>query len=120
MVAIHCSIWPTVPGCLSRQSARPRTRSSPPTFSRRYPFSADHGNRGTSNSRTKQMSLNEAVALVAGASGDIGRAIAFNLLSAGAEVFMLGRNMARLAQPPPPEEFREKCRFVVADLTDND
>ncbi len=66
------------------------------------------------------MSLNEAVALVAGASGDIGRAIAFNLLSAGAEVFMLGRNMARLAQPPPPEEFREKCRFVVADLTDND
>jgi NAD(P)-dependent dehydrogenase (short-subunit alcohol dehydrogenase family) len=66
------------------------------------------------------MSLNEAVALVAGASGDIGRAISFNLLSAGAEVFMLGRNMARLAQPPPPEKFREKCRFVVADLTDND
>jgi NAD(P)-dependent dehydrogenase (short-subunit alcohol dehydrogenase family) len=66
------------------------------------------------------MSLNEAVALVAGASGDIGRAIAFDLLSAGAEVFMLGRSMARLVQPPPIEKFREKCRYVVADLTDND
>ena len=66
------------------------------------------------------MSLNEAVALVAGASGDIGRAIAFDLLGAGAEVFMLGRSMARLVQPPPPENVREKCRFVVADLTDSD
>jgi NADP-dependent 3-hydroxy acid dehydrogenase YdfG len=66
------------------------------------------------------MSLNEAVALVVGASGDIGRAIAFDLLGAGAEVFMLGRSMARLVRPPPPEKFREKCRFVVADLTDDD
>ena len=65
------------------------------------------------------MSLNEAVALVAGASGDIGRAIAFDLLGAGAEVFMLGRSMARLVQPPP-EDFRENCRFIVADLTDDD
>jgi len=66
------------------------------------------------------MSLNEAIALVAGASGDIGRAIAFDLLGAGAEVFMLGRSMARLVQPPPPEDFRENCRFIVADLTDDD
>jgi len=66
------------------------------------------------------MSLNEAVALVAGASGDIGRAIAFDLLGAGAEVFMLGRSMARLVQPPPPEDFRENCRLIVADLTDDD
>ena len=66
------------------------------------------------------MSLNEAVALVAGASGDIGRAIAFDLLGAGAEVFMLGRSMARLVQPPPPEDFRENCRFIVAGLTDDD
>jgi NADP-dependent 3-hydroxy acid dehydrogenase YdfG len=66
------------------------------------------------------MSLNEAVALVAGASGDIGRAIAFDLLGAGATVFMLGRSMARLVQPPPPEDFRENCRFIVADLTDDD
>ena len=46
------------------------------------------------------MNLNDAVALVAGASGDIGRAIAFDLLGAGAEVFMLGRSMAKLVQPP--------------------
>jgi NAD(P)-dependent dehydrogenase (short-subunit alcohol dehydrogenase family) len=65
------------------------------------------------------MSLNDAVALVAGASGGIGRAIAFDLLGAGAEVFMLGRSMARLAQPPPPEDTRAKCHFIVADLTDN-
>jgi NAD(P)-dependent dehydrogenase (short-subunit alcohol dehydrogenase family) len=62
---------------------------------------------------------NDAVALVAGASGGIGRALAFDLLGAGAEVLMLGRSMARLAEPAPPENAREKCRFVVADLTEN-
>ena len=65
------------------------------------------------------MSLNDAVALVAGASGGIGRAIAFDLLGAGAEVFMLGRSMARLVEPPPPENTRAKCHFIVADLTEN-
>jgi NADP-dependent 3-hydroxy acid dehydrogenase YdfG len=65
------------------------------------------------------MSLNEAVVLVAGASGGIGRAIAFSLLEAGAEVFMLGRSMAKLVQPGPPKNARAKCHFVVADLTDN-
>jgi NAD(P)-dependent dehydrogenase (short-subunit alcohol dehydrogenase family) len=64
------------------------------------------------------MNLNGTVALVSGASGDIGRAIAFVLLDAGAEVFMLGRNMGRLVQSPPLEHLREKCRYVVADLTD--
>jgi NAD(P)-dependent dehydrogenase (short-subunit alcohol dehydrogenase family) len=66
------------------------------------------------------MRLSGEVALVAGGSGDIGRAIAFDLLGAGAEVFMLGRSTARLIQPPPPESFREKCHFIVADLTDSD
>jgi NAD(P)-dependent dehydrogenase (short-subunit alcohol dehydrogenase family) len=66
------------------------------------------------------MNLNEAVALVVGASGGIGRAVAFDLLGAGAEVFMLGRNTARLVQPPLEENLREKCRYIVADLTDND
>jgi NAD(P)-dependent dehydrogenase (short-subunit alcohol dehydrogenase family) len=65
------------------------------------------------------MNQNEAVALVAGASGGIGRAIAFGLLGAGAEVFMLGRSMAKLVQPPPPETARAKCHFIVADLTDS-
>jgi NAD(P)-dependent dehydrogenase (short-subunit alcohol dehydrogenase family) len=64
------------------------------------------------------MNLNEAVVLVAGASGGIGRAIAFGLLGAGAEVFMLGRSMATLAQPPPPENALAKCHFIAADLTD--
>jgi NAD(P)-dependent dehydrogenase (short-subunit alcohol dehydrogenase family) len=72
------------------------------------------------NQTRKKMSLRKAVALVAGASGDIGRAIAFDLLGAGAEVFMLGRSMPRLLQPAPPENVRDKCRFIVADLTDND
>ena len=66
------------------------------------------------------MNLNETVALVAGASGDIGRAISFELLGAGAEVFMLGRSMARLVQVPPPVHVRQKCHFVAADLTDGD
>jgi len=66
------------------------------------------------------MNLTDAVALVAGASGDIGRAISFDLLGAGAEVFMLGRSMARLVQVPPPENVREKCHFVAADPTDGD
>jgi NAD(P)-dependent dehydrogenase (short-subunit alcohol dehydrogenase family) len=65
------------------------------------------------------MSLDNAVALVTGASGGIGRAIAFDLLGAGAQVFMLGRSMARLVQPPPPEGARAKCHFMVADLTDS-
>src|SRR5215831_7797434 len=66
------------------------------------------------------MNLTDAVALVAGASGDIGRAISFDLLAAGAEVFMLGRSIPRLIYVPPPEDVREKCHFIAADLTDGD
>jgi NAD(P)-dependent dehydrogenase (short-subunit alcohol dehydrogenase family) len=65
------------------------------------------------------MHLSGAVALVAGASGGIGRSIAFSLLGASAEVLMLGRSMARLIQSPPPEDARARCHFVVADLADN-
>jgi NADP-dependent 3-hydroxy acid dehydrogenase YdfG len=69
--------------------------------------------------QARQVSLNGAVALVAGASGGIGRAIAFDLLGAGAEVFMLGRSMARLVQSRAPEDARAKCHVIVADLTDS-
>jgi NAD(P)-dependent dehydrogenase (short-subunit alcohol dehydrogenase family) len=62
------------------------------------------------------MNLDNTVALVIGASGGIGRAIAFDLLAAGAEVFMHGRNVAKLAQDPPPESIRGKCHVVSADL----
>jgi NAD(P)-dependent dehydrogenase (short-subunit alcohol dehydrogenase family) len=65
------------------------------------------------------MGLSGAVALVAGASGDIGRAIAFDLLGADADVLMLGRSMARLVRSPPPEDARGRCHFVAADLTDS-
>jgi NADP-dependent 3-hydroxy acid dehydrogenase YdfG len=65
------------------------------------------------------MNLNEAVARVAGASASIGRAITFGLLGAGAEVFMLGRSMATLVQPTPPETVRAKCHFIVPELTDS-
>lgn len=61
-----------------------------------------------------------AVALVAGASGGIGRAVALHLLGAGIEVFMLGRSVTRLAEPVLPEDVRGRCHFVAADLTDND
>src|ERR1700746_2806462 len=66
------------------------------------------------------MSLSDAVALIAGASGDIGGAISLELLGAGAEVFMVGRSITRLVQPPPPPDLREKCHFVAADLTHKD
>jgi NAD(P)-dependent dehydrogenase (short-subunit alcohol dehydrogenase family) len=66
------------------------------------------------------MGLRGVVALVTGASGDIGRAIAFDLLAAGAEVFMLSRSMAKLEQPLPPDRLRGRCHFLAVDLTDND
>ena len=62
------------------------------------------------------MNRTDAVALVAGASGDIGHAISLQLLAAGAEVFMLGRSMERLAEPL---RLRRKCHLVAADLTDS-
>jgi NAD(P)-dependent dehydrogenase (short-subunit alcohol dehydrogenase family) len=65
------------------------------------------------------MSLNGARALVAGASGEIGRAIAFDLLRADAEVFMLSRSRARLVHSLPPANVQEKCHYVEADLTDS-
>jgi NADP-dependent 3-hydroxy acid dehydrogenase YdfG len=65
------------------------------------------------------MNVEEAVALVAGASGDIGRAIALGLLRAGVEVFALARSMARLSEPSL-RDFQEKCHHLIADLTDHD
>ena len=57
------------------------------------------------------------VTLVAGAAGGVGRAITSELLSAGAEVIMVGRTEPRLraaiADPEP-----HKIAHVVADLTD--
>lgn len=51
--------------------------------------------------------------LVAGASGGIGRAIALELLAAGANVILLGRDLSRLRAVAPEHDSAE---FVVADL----
>jgi NADP-dependent 3-hydroxy acid dehydrogenase YdfG len=61
--------------------------------------------------------LQDFVALVAGASGGIGSAISSELLSAGAEVILLGRNTARLKASVPLSGLRNG-RYLAADLTD--
>jgi len=63
------------------------------------------------------MDLSNTFAFVAGASGDIGRAAAFDLLDAGAEVVMLGRSMPKLVATPPLETLRHKCHYIAEDLT---
>ncbi len=62
------------------------------------------------------MNLNDAVVLVAGASGGIGRAVSEALLKTGADVFMLGRSIARLAESVPPAA-ADKAYCVAADLS---
>jgi NAD(P)-dependent dehydrogenase (short-subunit alcohol dehydrogenase family) len=62
------------------------------------------------------MMPDDGVALVAGASGDIGRAIAFELLQA-ADVLMVGRSLERLARVPPPNGLGGRHHYLAADLT---
>jgi len=57
----------------------------------------------------------DAVALVAGASSDIGKAITVGLVRAGAYVFALGRNNTKLMQVAADND--EHIIPVVADLT---
>jgi NADP-dependent 3-hydroxy acid dehydrogenase YdfG len=61
--------------------------------------------------------MQDYVALVAGASGGIGSAISSELLSAGAEVILLGRNAARL-KASVPLSGSQKGQYLAADLTD--
>jgi NADP-dependent 3-hydroxy acid dehydrogenase YdfG len=58
-----------------------------------------------------------SVVLVAGASGGVGSAISSALLSAGAEVILLGRDLARLKSAVQIGGSREG-KYLVADLTD--
>ena len=66
--------------------------------------------------------MQDARILVAGASGDIGRAIAFVMIEAGAEVIMLGRNVDRLMQGNSLSarigRRSHQIRYVAVDLTD--
>jgi NADP-dependent 3-hydroxy acid dehydrogenase YdfG len=58
--------------------------------------------------------VKDAVALVAGASSDVGRAITYALVDAGLYVYALGRNSVRLAEIAAESPGRIKP--VVADL----
>lgn len=75
---------------------------------------------GTERARPGRMQ--DARILVAGASGDIGRAIAFVMIEAGAEVIMLGRNVDRLMQGNSLSarigRRSHQIRYVAVDLTD--
>ena len=55
--------------------------------------------------------------LIAGASGDIGQAIAVELLRAGSSVSMLGRSLERLKSTNLPKS-SHKIEYLAADLTD--
>lgn len=59
----------------------------------------------------------DAVALVLGASGGIGRAISLALLHAGAEVTMHGRSAQRLRLPAEAGPFNHVPHYILADLT---
>jgi NADP-dependent 3-hydroxy acid dehydrogenase YdfG len=59
--------------------------------------------------------MKDAVALVTGASSDIGRAIALRLASAGAQVMALGRDRRKLAEVAAADTGR--IQPLVADLT---
>jgi NADP-dependent 3-hydroxy acid dehydrogenase YdfG len=61
--------------------------------------------------------LNGAIALVTGASGDIGQAISRGLLRAGARVLLVGRRPARLAEVDLGLENRDQAESLIADLT---
>jgi NADP-dependent 3-hydroxy acid dehydrogenase YdfG len=55
--------------------------------------------------------------LIAGASGDIGQAIAVELLRAGSSLVVLGRSLERLKSANLPED-RHNVEYLAADLTD--
>jgi NADP-dependent 3-hydroxy acid dehydrogenase YdfG len=60
--------------------------------------------------------MQNSVILVTGASGGIGSSISSELLSAGAEIIMLGRDAARLKASVPLSGFANG-KYLVADLT---
>jgi NADP-dependent 3-hydroxy acid dehydrogenase YdfG len=61
--------------------------------------------------------LNGAIAVVTGASGDLGAAIASRLLGAGAHVLLVGRNRDRLAASAAAHAQSYRRVPLVADLT---
>jgi NADP-dependent 3-hydroxy acid dehydrogenase YdfG len=61
--------------------------------------------------------MQDQVVLVTGASGGVGRVIGSAMLSAGADVILLGRSKARLQAAVSPAE-TDRIELLEADLTD--
>jgi NADP-dependent 3-hydroxy acid dehydrogenase YdfG len=62
--------------------------------------------------------MQDRVVMVTGASGGIGRAVAAELLAAGAEVILLGRSKARLQAAVPSHAGSHRVTLLEADLTE--
>jgi NADP-dependent 3-hydroxy acid dehydrogenase YdfG len=72
---------------------------------------------GESGAAPTDPTMRGKVALVTGASGGVGQAVVSELVSAGAEVIMVGRSEARL-QAAVADFGTDSITFVEADLTD--
>jgi len=64
--------------------------------------------------------LNGATAVVTGASGDLGAAIASRLIGAGARALLVGRSRERLAASSRAHHGNPRCVTFAADLTETD
>lgn len=60
------------------------------------------------------------VAVVTGASGDLGAAVASRLIASGMETLLVGRNRGRLDAAAQAHQGNPRCVPVVADLTEED
>lgn len=64
--------------------------------------------------------MKDATAVVTGASGDLGAAVASLLIGAGAHVILIGRNRGRLAERSRAHDGNPQCVTLAADLTEPD
>ena len=62
--------------------------------------------------------MKDAVGVLTGASGDLGKAIAARLIGAGAHVIMVGRSRGRLAASSVAHRGNPRCVTLAADLTE--
>jgi NADP-dependent 3-hydroxy acid dehydrogenase YdfG len=62
--------------------------------------------------------LNGATAVVTGASGDLGAAVASRLIDAGAHVLLVGRSLERLVASSRAHHGNPRCMALAADLTE--
>ncbi|HEX6447394.1 MAG TPA: SDR family oxidoreductase [Streptosporangiales bacterium] len=67
---------------------------------------------------SSESELTGRTAVITGGAGGIGTAIAAAMLRAGADVALLDRDEARLAEAVQRHAFPERCHPVVVDITD--